>query len=471
MNAGRIAVLGYVLAYLVIPMIGVSVLGRPDYSSYHYSGLTLWGVVGVATILIACMTPLFSLERLLPMRPDGHRGAKALYHTLQKFILPVAIVVLALTFILFPPALANYRYLDSGISGLGAGFFIAVALKSVAIALLVWLLAEYIREPERREWDRRLAVLLLASALVYSASGTGDIFAASFFLLLFLSPRWFVWFTTIDRGTSLLAGRNLYKYLGIAIIAAQAVASISVGENIKDGVGTVAQSISSSVGNVTTAVVETISTAPSVEPGTPQEEPAPVTDAVASAGNWFVMRMLEGMASHYYSYMQFFDGFAQQRLTDFAAPLSYPINAVHYRIGVLTGDHDMVRPDIQSISRLNFVVLSLRSSPMEGTSPGAVASFAYILPLPLAIAAAILYLALVSALLSQLFYSAHRQISLVGGLVIMIQLQVLFQSPLDFILIIDNAFVFLLALIVLSLVTGSAHATQPEPEIAMEPVR
>ena len=454
MNAGRITVLGYVLAFLVVPMVGLSILGRPDYSIYHYSGVVPVAVLAVVVILAACATPLFSVPSLVPLPPTWRRSATWLYHALQWSILPISLLLLALVFVLFPPTLANYRYLNTGIAGLGAGFFAAIALKSVITALLVWLLAEYVREPDTKDWGRRLAVLMLAGALLYGASGTGDVFAASFFLLLFLSPRWFIGFATINAGTSLVAPGNLYKYLGIAIIALQVLASISVGENIKDGVGTVSQSIASSVFEARDKVLGHIGeTTTTTQPdATPQ-----AAEAVASTGTWFVIRLLEGTASHYYSTMQFFDGFAQTRLAEFAPPLSYPVSAVGYRVGVLLGQPDLARPDIQSISRLNFVVLSLRPSPTEGTSPGPVASFAYLLPVPLAVLVAIVYLAMISALLNWMFLSANRKMSVVGGLVIMIQVQALFQSPLDFILLIDNAFVFLVTIVILALITASAQ--------------
>lgn len=460
MSAGRIAVLGYVLVFLVIPMIGLPIIGRPDYSSYHYSGNSLAGVLVILGFFLACLTPLFSMDHLVVPSARVAGMARVIYHALQRFILPLSLVLLALMIVLFPPHLANYRYLSTGIAGQGATFFLAIALKSVITALLVWLLAEFVREPESGGRGRRLAVLVLVIAQIYSASGTGDIFATSFFLLLFLSPKWFVHFATIDKGSSLVSMRNLYKFLAVGVIAVQAALSMSVGENIKDGVGTIGQSIVSSLGSA----VETIQDVAGAPVGTgasadEQEPPPPVVDAVVSSGNWFVVRMLEGTASHYYSTLQFFDGFAQEQLSDYAAPISYPLNALQYRLGVLLGEPDPDRPEIQSISRLNFVVLSARQSPTEGTSPGAVASFAYLLPLPLAMVAALAYLVLVSTLLNQLFHSENRNVSLFGGLAIMIQVQTLFQSPLDFVLIIDNGSVFLLTFAFLSLITGSARRT------------
>lgn len=477
MSAGRIAVLGYVLVYLVIPMIGLPILGRPDYSSYHYSGNSLVSVLVILGFLAACLTPLFSLDRLVTPSARVQGVASAAYRALQRFILPLSLSLLVSILLLFPPDLANYRYLSTGISGKGAAFFLAIALKSVITALLVWLLAEFVREPQSIRLDRRLAVLALVIAQIYGASGTGDLFAASFFVLLFLSPKWFIRLATIDRGTSMVSGRNLYKFLGIGLIAVMAAVSMSVGENIKDGVGSVTESIASSVASAVETVQADIGTLADTQTAAVEQQVAPpnvdtavdtkvdiVVDspahsmltALVDSGNWFVVRMLEGTASHYYSTLQFFDGFAQMRLESHDAPISYPINAFRYRLDVLLGEPAPDRPPIQSISRLNFVVLSERLSPTEGTSPGAVASFAYLMPVPIAMVVALAYLVLVSTLLNQLFRSESRKISLFGGIAIMIQVQVLFQSPLDFALIIDNGSVFLLTFALLSLVTGLA---------------
>jgi hypothetical protein len=481
MNAGRITVLGYVVMYLVVPMIGISTLGRPDYSIYHYSGLGVAAALTVLLVLFACFTPLFAIASEVGSRHTADGLAVIAYRALQRFILPLSLALVAVFVVLYPPSLANYRYLSTGIAGLGTSFFLAVALKSVCTVVLVWLLSEYVRYPEQGGWQRRLSVLVLSAMLIYGASGTGDVFSASFFVLLFVSPKWFVQFATINRGTSLLARRNMFTYLGILVIAVQAIASISVGENIKYG-GTVGQSIIASSTETVTTVLDAFGfQGTSAAPKTAQEatRPAglPATDsalsgAISSTGAWFVVRILEGTASHYYSLLQFFDGHAQARLEQFSLPMSYPIDAVRYRLKVLIGATETERPDIQSISKLNFDVLSLKPSATQGTSPGAVASFAYLLPLPLALVAAILYLALIAGFTNQLFQSKKRKFSLIGGLVIMIQLQVLFQSPLDFTLLIDNSFVFLVAFLLLSHVTGRGYAsTQSAASHAIVPTR
>lgn len=447
MLAGRITVLAYILAFLAVPLVGIAIIGRPDYTIYHFSGANPLGVAVIIMFLVACFTPLFALGG----GPATERAASRwAYGWLRRWVAPVAAILLVAFVLLYPADQARYRYFDTGIAGLGIGFFLAIAIKTVCAALLVWLMAEYVREPETAPWTHRLAVLILAGTLVYGASGTGDMFAASFFVLLFVSPRWFVRFLTVDAGTNIAAPRNWYKLFGIVVIAVQAFVSLNIGENIKEGAGTVGQSIVASVDQA----FEAIDTMASVETPTetPKAQPKPAV-SVASTGSWFVVRILEGIASHYYSTMQFFDGWAEEKLSGYAYPLSYVLNTVKYRMDVLLGSASSERPYIQSISRLNFLVLSLYPNDTEGTSPGAIAASAYLFPLPIALVAALAYLVLVSALINRMFHSDQRRISIVGGLVIMIQLQVLFQSPPDFLLLIDNGAVFFVTFLVLSLFT------------------
>lgn len=451
MSAGRITVLAYLVVFLLVPMVGISIIGRPDYSIYHFSGIQFIGAATIFVLIAACFTPLFSLGS----RPRGSgKFLNAAYGAFRRWVAILSLALLVLFVVFYPADKASYRYFNQGISGLGAGFFLAIALKTICASLLIWLMAEYIREPETSPWTHRLAVLLLTATLVYGSSGTGDVFTASFFVLLFISPRWFVRFVTIDRQSHLLARKNLYKLLGVVVIAVQAFVSLNIGENIKEGTGTVGQSIMASIqqaaGTFHDMTAEpTIAATKEIEAARPK-----AIISVASTGSWFVVRILEGIASHYYSTMQFFDGWAQERLRGYAYPLTYTFDTVAYRLDVLLHRGAPERPYVQSISRLNFLVLSMHPNATEGTSPGAVAAFSYLFPLPLGLLAALLYLALIAVMTNRMFYSPERKISAVGGLVIMIQLQMLFQTPPDFLLLIDNGAVFFVSFALLSIITS-----------------
>lgn len=458
MNAGRITVLGYLALFLILPMFGLQILGRPEYSSYHFSGMSFLTVALAAIIAGACFTPLFNEPAY--GKPNGSSICTILYRLLQRLILPICIALSLAFVLLFDPDAADYRYSGAGIAGHGMSFFVALALKPVMIAILIWIMAEYLRNPVGRGWQMRSGTLCLVGALIYGSSGGADLFAALLFALMVISPCWFTYFTTIERGTALWQWKNVMKNAGIFMVLATLVTSLTLGEQIKNNVGSLTEVIAVTV----KGAIGTMGTGTDPEPErerVEQDVPALLPnlydeqDGQGVVG--FARRMVERSATHYYSLNQFIDGHAQAELSNHPYPLSYIGQTIAYRVAVVTGNLNVERPEIQSISRLNFEILSDRDSQNEGTSPGALASFAFLMPLPFALVAGICYLATCAYFINQIFWSHDRYVSLLGGLVLILQMQALFQSPIDMLLILDEGFVFVVCIGALALITSTSR--------------
>jgi hypothetical protein len=438
MSPGRLVVMMYIVLFYLFPMFGNLIFGQSPNSIYHYERPRMLEVLLFLCLFAACFTPLFGEPTLNLRRRFGDRVCAGAYRMLNRHVLLLSFGILVVTAGMFSPDWANYRYRDTGISDLGADLYLVLTINAIANALLLWLFSEHIRQSGEVGFRLRLSVLILCGALFYSASGTGDMFVVSLYLLLFMIPKSLVQFSTIRRHQNLLSLSALYKNLGAIIIFGLLMMSISIGENIKQG-GSVAESIELAA-----------------------------TERAEGVDSPF-MRLQEGLSSHYYSALQFFDGYATERLRYYAAPISYPLQSIIYRLRTLRGDTSTERPDITSISLLNFRVLSDYQSERQGTSPGVLGSFAYVAPLPIATVLAVLYLIIIASLTNRMFHSSRLKFSVIGGVIVLVQTHILFESPIDFILILDNASVFLATFVVLAYVTARASEAWRNPQLRDKP--
>jgi hypothetical protein len=112
------------------------------------------------------------------------------------------------------------------------------------------------------------------------------------------------------------------------------------------------------------------------------------------------------------------------------------------------------------LARANYLQISLYPvNPREGTSPGLIASFVMAFPLLLAIPMVGIYCAFIARMIDRLAEAMPARLSLFGHILLLYFLYVLFVSPVDFLLIVDNAFIMLalLAIMAFGLRRGATH--------------
>lgn len=104
-----------------------------------------------------------------------------------------------------------------------------------------------------------------------------------------------------------------------------------------------------------------------------------------------------------------------------------------------------------TISRINYIEISVNPiNDREGTSPGLLPGFFYAFGNYLAAPIFLLYTAMLMLLLKQISSLIKQKLSLAGKLLLLYFLLPLFESPVDFFLIIDDGLIYLIGLIVLS---------------------
>src|SRR5690242_15777518 len=159
--------------------------------------------------------------------------------------------------------------------------------------------------------------------------------------------------------------------------------------------------------------------------------------------------LFERLSVYYYAWTFAAASPPEARNYDGWEALGAPLRTLAFRADTLTGHRFGVeRPEIPSIARLNYVLLT--ADPVQirtGASPGVLASFAYVLPFPLDGIACGVFLAWFCRVLDDLYPDSKQQ--RLTGLGLSVSFFVffsIFQSPLDVLEIIQDQTLFVVIL-------------------------
>lgn len=421
MSPGQMVSLFYVTLYLLVPMISNLLFGQAYWSIYHYNSPPFWAIGLLFGLWLFCASPMMHYRF-----PQSTRPSRQIYligQILRRHLLKITIVLALGILALYSPQSADFRYADAGLSAGGLTLIVVLVLKSMATIGLMWLLVIYVRQGMWLNRSDRIAVWILAGLMFYTIAGTADFLTAIFFLIFAVMPRTFANLVFMETGRSLVSTKAILHLLSPFLALGLFFVALMVGDSIKS---------TGSIGLETRFIEFSVS--------------------------FFFIRVVDGIGSHYYAFMQFFDPRVYQLLQHYDYPMLYPLAAVEYRMGQLFGLSDMIRPEIQSLSRLNFLVNSYKISATEGTSPGLFASFFFVLPIALAVPAALLYLRWVISVVDRFFDLPGYKLSLFGAFFILLQLLFFYQSPPDFLILFDNAVISVAAMWLFARINQDAQA-------------
>lgn len=148
--------------------------------------------------------------------------------------------------------------------------------------------------------------------------------------------------------------------------------------------------------------------------------------------------------------------------------LAAPISSFLFRLQQLLSLDilSLQRPEAGSIMRINYLMITpFPFNEREGTSPGLVAGFIYSFPFPLNFAALSLYLIFVAWIIDGLARAIPGRLTATGTLAMLMFVLPLFESPIDFLLIIDEGTIYLI--ILLALRWASCRATNRTKSLPM----
>jgi hypothetical protein len=439
-SPGTRLVTAYFGVFYLIPMIGNLVFRKNIDTIYYIYPITPY----VMTLFVGVFAMFMLLSRgptirIVPTSVVSYfgRSAVSLGSIYVKHRLAFALVLLCVSIYYAALGAGNYRYLAESLSESDSPLAIIVIVLNLVVTLDLFY-CMFARPAGKIELRSRLYLenVLLAVCLVLTANGTGGMLVGLVSVAYALAPVWFhgLLFTP-RRERGWVATRRLVV-VGIFGATAFGAAWIA-GETIKVSAG--------------------------------------VNRDLASAWHslWEIMdatRFLEGygyylitaFSSYYYTVL-----FSANAASDVLAAgamnaVIHPLESLLFRLDYLLGGLLHVsRPEFGSLSRLNYMLLSTEPqlSLRQGSSPGLIGSFNYVLPFPLNFLAAALYLRWIARLTDRLLRAHQKEtLSVLGVVLLLFYMLLLFQSPFDLLIVLDNATMHVLILVGMVLAQDRAGA-------------
>ena len=103
--------------------------------------------------------------------------------------------------------------------------------------------------------------------------------------------------------------------------------------------------------------------------------------------------------------------------------------------------------------KINFLVVTYyAANEREGTSAGVLGSFSYIFALPLNIIFSAVFLLVIARFFNQINYRGKgKKVTFLGSFLLLYFILPIFESPFDLLLIIDDGFIYIASIFLLSM--------------------
>jgi hypothetical protein len=435
------------IAYL-LPMVGNVLFDEYIVSSYIIMPLTLYAavmIIGVYVLFLILSTvnipsgivPGASLIR--PMALD----IGAIYTGLRPFIAVIAALFAAMSLI---SGSVGYRYGAQGISELNSPLLVILIVLRIIIGLdLFYCMFVKAGETDKPFTRRYLQNILLSATLLISANGVADAFFSLTTVLYSVFPRVFKRLVFMPKsGPALIA----WLVASVVIILFIAAGASAWGNAVKASAGVGDLPDEPKVLTVFARMSEFYLTDP---------------DSLST----YFYYLIERLSIYYYSYL-----FTVESTWEFLnrgelTVLALPLRSFLFRIDYLTsGMFGMVRPDISSIMQLNYQLLTLEpTNTREGSSPGAIGAFNYVFSHPVGPILCAFYLSWVSKVIDALFRQHQQELlSVFSAVLLFFYLGPFFQSPFDWLLVIDDGLIYLV--LVVGLASAEERSTLPEGSVS-----
>ncbi len=426
MSFGQRLVAAFFLLMYVLPLVGDILFGDKIFSIYKKTPLTPEAILMFAGTFVLFM--VISRGPRLVIFPRGLAGSvRGVFARVGRLYLRYRLPFALGSFVFAVPylgaGLSAYRYSSDRITDVDSTLgLIVIVLNLVAtVDMIYWMFSRPIENRPLLS-RRRVEHVLMSVLLLITANGTASMLGALAAMGFSLVPSLFHRYVFRPDGQTFIARASHSLIVFILVLAVGSSAWVA-GEIIKLSSAEVDADLIEGAGALQTHI---------------EESP----EFVSSFGYYLV----EGMSSYYHSAL-FTTSTDHSDLSGGAStPLLHPLQSFLFRLDYLTGRFMKVpSPEHGSLSRLNYALLSDEPeiSERQGTSPGVLGSFNYVFPFPLSIFGCAIYLAWVARMTNGLLRS-HRgeKLTVIGTLLLLFYMLIFFQSPFDFLLVIDNGFIF-----------------------------
>lgn len=368
------------------------------------------------------------------------------------FRFSITIFVLFVSIIYFLSGYPAHRYFANDISEIGSPLLLfGMLLNTISMVDLFYFIFLIPPNEIRKFGIHYYENILLAIALILFSDGTASAFIAFVSFFASIMPRIFNRLIFFDKKQKLLI--HIIRFFSLCIFFAVIfISSWVYGEAVKSASSGDVNKFMQSIAGINKGKAFSDSF-PSQEGTIDNKEGNDKKEKAQSflyySKNYFYY-LIERSSIYYYSFLVTMKD--KNHLT--TAPLLLPLKNFLFRLdylffGKLLG---FQKPEISSICRLNFLeVTNFDISKKTGAAPGLLASFNYIFPLPLSIVLCALYLSFISKIFTNLLRNQFKEISGLGIILFYFYLQHFFQSPFDFLIILDSAVLYVLLIFFLSM--------------------
>jgi len=428
MSLGQKLITVYFIVTYGLPMAGNLLFREHIFTIYKIFPLTFYSIALIGGTYLLFLVLSTSKLRVLPKlnidalsRILGQIGA-----TYLRARLFVALIALSLAIGYFSAGLNTYRYGEQSISEINSSLLLLANILNIIIMMdLFYCMFVRAAEPSNAFTRRKAENVVLSLSLVLSANGTANMLQALLASIYSLFPRLFRRVTFVAKDE-----RKLKKLIWSVVSVITIFFSFSVawicGEAIKN----------SASGNISVLTAG----------GNMIEE---ISTNYELIKNYFYY-LIASLSSYYYSLLFTAESPSDVLNYGSSSPLVFPLKTLLFRLDYLLGGFlDVRKPEMGSLSRLNYVLLTAESlRPREGSSPGLIGSFNYIFVFPLNIIFCAVYLLWLSNIIDVLFRQHKREtLSGFGILLLLLFLQIAFQSPFDFLEVFDDSVVYMALLL------------------------
>ena len=443
MSSGHVVIGGCLLVSYVVPMVANIAFADDIVSSYTMYPLT-WECIAVVAavyflfvLLDATKIPLAPSFDVAPLRPFLEGLGR--FYVRSRMV--VAVVALPIGVASFLAGQTSYRYSEEAISAadlVSRGMLLSTIVLNVVITVDFVYRMFVSREAAGMGWVRACENVLLALALVAMANGILSLFQALIALVWSLQPL------IVDRLLFAPPRRELVKtgdLLKRGAVAAGSAIVYFVVFLVAWYYGTLIK-VSSAQGLDTFLLDLDVMMA--LSGGVDQ-----------GSLHGALYNFVERHSIFYYSLLFTLVGRAAEQGYDTVSALAYPLQTLMFRVDYLLGGlFEMVKPEVGSIAQLNYQLLTagvVRSR--EGSAPGLIGSFNYVFAFPLNLLCCAAYLRWLGNRIEDLLRQQRgRTLSPLGVLLLMTFLQAFFQSPFDFLMVIDNTVIYVALILGVALV-------------------
>lgn len=326
------------------------------------------------------------------------------------FVLIVAFVVSVISFLVLP---RNFRYLDVGISE--SDSFFPLLVYTILPSFNKFFLFYHIffgQFPFHKKYD--FIKYLIVAALFFSANGTNTFIVFLIGLLYVLFPKMIRKGIFIDKNN--ITNFFLKPILIIAVVIAFVYPlAIIFGQSVKTG-----QSFDESFQKVNSGNSEDISTI--------QYE-------------YGLLRFNQYYISTKTAFYEYFTKLEIEKRIEFGTSIAR--NFAYRTVRIFSIPIEIDKPKFSSASQINFMHIAPYTSDREGTSTGLFAGFLYFFPTPLNILFLLIYCGFLMIIINNVSVLIPKKLSLLGMAFFLYWKFVLFEGPIDFLLIFDDSFLIL----------------------------